>query len=142
MLVGIEVKYFKLDRRGRITSNFYEGLQQALAYTLFGFDGVSLWHVFHSDLSDETVHSYSQAMKRLIDEFKLPVFYLATRLVPQGDEIRLECFAPALLLEPRGLDYLVRWMKKYFTDKENRNPMRQDLRQRRSTIKTLLRIPV
>ncbi|HID29511.1 MAG TPA: hypothetical protein EYP19_05845, partial [Desulfobacterales bacterium] len=51
LLVGVEVKYFKLDKRGRIALNFYEGLQQALAYTLFGFDGVSLWHVFHSDLS-------------------------------------------------------------------------------------------
>jgi hypothetical protein len=142
LLVGIEVKYFKFGRKGRITLNFYEGLQQALAYTLFGFDGVSLWHVFHSDLSDETVRSYSQAMKRLIDEFKLPVFYLATRLVPQENEIRLKCFAPASLREPRGLNYFVYWMKRYFTDKENRNPMRQNLRQRRSTLKTLLRIPV
>jgi hypothetical protein len=144
LLVGVEVKYFKLDQGGKITSNFYEGLQQALAYTLFGFDGVSLWHTFHSNLPDETVRSYSQAMKRLIDEFKLPVFYLATRLIPQGNAIRLECFAPAPLLEPMGLDYFVRWMKNYFTDKEMRNPMRQDreVLRRRNSIKALFQIPV
>jgi hypothetical protein len=145
LLVGVEVKYFKFDKRGRITWNFYEGLQQALAYTLFGFDGISLWHAFHSDLPDETVRSYSRAMKRLIDEFKLPVFYLATRVIPQGNGIRLEFFAPASLLEPMGLDYIVRWMKDYFTrDREKRNPMRQDreVRRRRSSIKALLQIPV
>lgn len=144
LLVGVEVKYFRLDTRSRITLNFYEGLQQALAYTLFGFDGVSLWHVFHSGLSEETVRSYSQATKRIIDEFKLPVFYLATRLATKGDEIGLEYFAPAFVTEPMGLDYAVRWIRHYFTNKENRNPMREDreIGRRRSTIKTLLGIPV
>jgi hypothetical protein len=144
LLVGIEVKYFKPNQGSRIRMNFYEGLQQALAYTLFGFDGISLWHVFYKGLSDETVRSYSQATKRLIDEFKLPVFYLATRLVTEGDEIRLEYFAPAFVTQPMGLDYAVRWMGNYFMDKKNRNPMRQDreIGRRRSTIKTLLGIPV
>jgi hypothetical protein len=144
LLIGIEVKYFKPNQKSRIRLNFYEGLQQALAYTLFGFDGISLWHVFYKGLPDETVRSHSQATKRLVDEFKLPVFYLATRLVTEGDEIGLEYFAPAFVTEPMGLDYAVRWIRHYFTDKENRNPMREDreVRRRRSTIKTLLGIPV
>jgi len=144
LLVGVEVKYFKFDKRGRITSNFYEGLQQALAYTLFGFDGISLWHAFHSDLPDETVRSYSQAMKRLIDEFKLPVFYLATRLAAQGDMITLQYFAPTYRDEAVGLDHVAQWLKHYFMDKERRNPMRQDreVQRRRSSIKALLQIPV
>lgn len=144
LLVGVEVKYFRLDKRGKITWNFYEGLQQALAYALFGFDGISLWHAFHSDLPDETVRSYSQAMKRLIDELKLPVFYLATRLAPQGDMTRLQYFAPTSRDEAVGLDHVARWMQHYFTGKETRNPMRQDheVRRRRSSIKALLQIPV
>lgn len=144
LLVGVEVKYFKLNKEGRISLNFYEGLQQALAYTLFGFDAISLWHVFHNDLSDETVRIHSQTMKWLIDKFKLPVFYLATQLARQGDEIRLRCFAPVSLSKPVGLDYVVRWMKNYFLDEKNRNPARQDreVERRRSTIKTLLGIPV
>lgn len=144
LLVGIEVKYFKLNKKGRITSNFYEGLQQALAYALFGFDGISLWHVFHSDLSDETVRSYSQAMQRLINDFKLPMFYLATRLAAQGDIIRLQYFAPTYRDEAVGLDHVAQWMKHYFMDKERRNPMRQDreVQWRRSSIKALLQIPV
>ena len=144
LLVGIEVKYFKPNHKSRIRSNFYEGLQQALAYALFGFDGISLWHVFHNSLSNETVRSYSQATKRMIDEFRLPVFYLATRLATEGDGIGLECFAPTFITEPIELDYIVRWIRHYFTNKENRNPMREDreIGRRRSTIKTLLRIPV
>jgi hypothetical protein len=143
LLVGVEVKYFRFDKGGRIKLNFYEGLQQALAYALFGFDGISLWHVFHCDLSEDDVKSYAQTMKQLIDEFKLPIFYLATQLVTQENEIKLKCFAPTSLFEPQELDYFMRWMKNYFTSKDYCNPMSKDpeVQRRRKALKTLLQIP-
>jgi hypothetical protein len=144
LLVAIEVKYFKSSQKSKSSLNFYEGLQQALAYTLFGFDGVSLWHVFDSNLSDETMRSYSQAMAFLINEYKLPVLYLASQVASAGSEVRVVHYASGWLHKPQELDYALRSYKHYFADKARRNPLREndEVRRRRSTIKTILGIPV
>jgi hypothetical protein len=144
LLVAIEVKYFKSGQKSKSSLNFYEGLQQALAYTLFGFDGVSLWHMFDSNLSDETVRSYSQAMASLINEYKLPVLYLASQVASAGDEVRVVHYTSVWLHEPQELGYALRSYKHYFADATKRNPLLKDdeVRRRRSTIKTMLGIPV
>jgi hypothetical protein len=55
---GVEVELF----RGTVKT-FYDGLQQALSFGLFGFDSLVLWHLFSPDLSNENVEKCTKPVK-------------------------------------------------------------------------------
>ncbi|MCD6513823.1 MAG: hypothetical protein J7L07_02760 [Candidatus Odinarchaeota archaeon] len=60
LIIGVEVKYFK-DFKGK---GFYEGLGQVLSYSIFGFDGLSLWHLFSKDLDEKKFKTSPMQTKR------------------------------------------------------------------------------
>ena len=79
-LLGIEVKYFKKgDKR-----NFYEGLDQALAYLSIGLDKAALLHIFHPEYPEERIRIRAKTMERLVKYLKLPIAYVACKLLNNG----------------------------------------------------------
>jgi hypothetical protein len=122
--------------------NFYEGLQQVLAFSIFGFDGLCLWHMFATEIEENAILNYANAMGELISGFKLPIFYLTTKILDEK-ELRMKCFKPSQIAE-EGVEYFIDWLNSYWMYEENRNPRLKDseIKNRRKILKVLLKIPV
>jgi hypothetical protein len=56
-IIGIEVKYFKHERK-RIVTSFYRGIDQALALLSWGFDHVGLWHIYDEQSNEQELWFY------------------------------------------------------------------------------------
>lgn len=140
-LVGcVEPEYFSFKDVGR--KNFYEGLQQTMAFAIFGFDGLSLWHIFSTDVEDQIIDNYGDAVEELMRGFKLPIFYLAAKIVNE-EKLVLKCYKP-WKLEERTVDYFIDSLSRYWMEKGNRNPLLQDnkIKDRRKVVKMILKIPM
>jgi len=140
-LIGcMEIEYFSI--KDITKKNFYEGLQQALAFSIFGFDGLSLWHIFSPEIEEDIIENYANTMGELITGFKLPIFYLAAKILDEK-ELKMKCFKPSQLGE-EGVEYFIDWLNRYWVDEENRNPRLKDneIKNRRKILKMLLKIPV
>lgn len=136
ILAGIEVEYFK----GK-TKRFYDGLQQAIAFSLFGFDSTVLWHVFPEYMEDRMVERYVRPMNELIEGLKLPLVYIATKIV--GSE-KFEFFAPLKLYSSKPVDvkYLISYLRNLCEGAMNPLITEDDVVRRRNIMKALLSIPV
>ena len=143
LIIATEVKFFKdLNRR------FYEGLGQVLSYSIFGFDGLSLWHLFDKNIEDNKIQSFSKATVEILSGFNLPVFYLCGRVLDE-EKLIIKSFAPSNMEE--DVKYFVGWMRKYVGDDNIRNillfenkplgPYAEEIQRRRKTLKVTLRIP-
>lgn len=110
LIIATEVKFFQNTKR-----NFFEGIQQAMAFSIFGFDGLVLWHIFSEKLDEKTIKNYVKATQEIIGGFGLPIFYLATKITNQ---FKFKCFAPSQTYE-HEIDYLVSWMRGYCMEKRN-----------------------
>jgi len=75
-LVAAEVKFFKELRK----RHFREGIEQSLAYALFGPDKLCLWHLFSNDIKNERVQEFTSAANELIEGLKLPIIYIAGKI--------------------------------------------------------------
>lgn len=140
-LIGcVEIEYFSI--KDIVRKNFYEGLQQALAFSIFGFDGLSLWHIFSPEIEENIIENYANTMGEIISSFRLPIFYLAAKILDEK-ELRMKCFKPSQL-EEKGIEYFIDWLNRYWIEKENRNPLLNDneIKNRRKILKMLLKIPV
>jgi len=149
LIIATEVKFFH-DANKR---NFYEGLQQVLAFTIFGFDGLSLWHLFSEEMDDNEIRSHVGATNEILKGFELPVFYLAAKIADE-DKLSFKSFAPSELSGGQEIDFFIDWMSHHFTTtgKESRNPLLftskplgpyfEEIRKRRNTLKVMLQIPV
>lgn len=140
-LVGcVELEYFSSKDVGR--KNFCEGLQQAMAFAVFGFDGLSLWHIFSTDVDEQIIDNYGNAVEELIRGFKLPIFYLATQILNE-EKLVLKCYKP-WKFEEQTVEYFINSLNRYWMEKGNRNPLLQDdkIRYRRKVVKTILKIPI
>jgi len=139
-LIGsIEIEYFSSKDLNK--KNFYVGLQQVLAFSIFGFDGLSLWHVFAPEIEENVIENYATTASELISGFKLPIFYLAMK-IQNKEDFRLKCFEPTRL--ENTLEYYIDWLNKYWIVETNRNPLlqRNEIRNRRNLLKTILKVPV
>ena len=139
-LIGsIEIEYF--SSRDLNKKNFYVGLQQVLAFSIFGFDGLSLWHVFAPEIEENVIENYATTASELISGFNLPIFYLAMKIM-NAEDFRLKCFEPTRL--ENTLEYYIDWLNKYWIVETNRNPLlqRNEIRNRRNLLKTILKVPV
>jgi hypothetical protein len=144
LIIGVEIKYFK-DLRG-----FYKGLGQILSYTIFGFDGLSLWHLFPKEVDDSKIQNFANATKEIIEGFNLSIFYICGRIIDER-ELRIKSFAPSLVGIDGDIKYFVEWMRNSVYDKNNRNlllfeskplgPTSEEIRKRRKTLKVILKIP-
>lgn len=134
LIVAVEVKYFDSPKK-----NFYEGIQQALAFSIFGFDNLLLWHTFAEDSNEARTTASVEATQRLIEGLKLPVTYFATKVLDNG---LLKCLSPVNMDTPNELDYVIGWVRNCCND--CRNPLlgSEVIKRRRSTLKAMLRIPV
>ena len=79
-LLGIEVKYFKKGSK----MNFYEGLDQTLAYLRIGLDKAALLHVFHPDYPENRARTHAKTTEILVEGLKLPIAYIACKLLSDG----------------------------------------------------------
>jgi hypothetical protein len=95
-MVGVEVEFFK-----NRTKNFYDGLQQALSFGLFGFDSLVLWHIFSEQMENKIIDEYVKPVKEIVEGLKLPIVYIATKLT---QELQFEFFAPWELYSSSKMD--------------------------------------
>ena len=124
-LIGVEVEYFKNDRK-----NPYKGLEQALAFSLFGFDSLVLWHIFAPELENKIIENYVKTVRELLEGFNLPLVYFATKF----SENKFEFFSPfSSSLQYEAMDVLSSLLDYC---KEKRNPIlyKEEVRQRRNKI--------
>jgi len=137
LMPAVEVKYFR-DTGPR---DFREGLGQALSFGLFGFDSLVLWHLFPGDMPREDVESITKPCRELVEGFKLPVSYLATRLTDDG---RFEFSAPWEWYSSVDVDAyrMIDEIRK--ASLKERNPLldEEEVIRRRKALKVLLRIPI
>jgi hypothetical protein len=135
----IEIEYFSIN--DIIKKNFYEGLQQVLAFSIFGFDGLCLWHTFSPGIEENVIDNYANTMGELINGFKLPIFYLATKILDEK-EFKMKCFKPFQFEEK--VEYFIDWLNRYWLVKENKNPLLKDneIKNRRKILKIFLKILV
>lgn len=142
LIIATDVKFFK-DFKNR---GFYEGIGQILSYSIFGFDGLSLWHLFDKNMEDNKIQNFSNATEEILRGFNLPVFYLCGRVVDE-EKLIVKSFAPSNIEE--DVKYFVGWMHNYVG--ENRNvllfeskplgPYAEEIQRRRKTLKVTLQIP-
>ncbi|NVM55782.1 MAG: hypothetical protein HWN66_18930 [Candidatus Helarchaeota archaeon] len=141
LIIGTEIKFFRdISKR-----NFYEGLQQVMAFAVFGFDGLALWHLFPEEVNDKLIENYAQATQEIINGFDLPMFYLAAKVTGQ---FKFKCFAPAQISQ-YDLDALVSWTGNSCSEKRNPllfaevplGPGSGEIKKRRNTLKVMLKIP-
>jgi hypothetical protein len=97
--------------------------------------------MFSPEIEENVIVNYANTMGELISGFKLPIFYLATKILDEK-ELRMKCFKPFQIEE--GVEYFIDWLNRYWIDEENRNPRLKDseIRNRRKILKMLLKIPV
>jgi hypothetical protein len=136
LIPAIEVKYFKSGER-----KFCEGLQRSLSFGLFGFDSLVLWHIFSEEMKNKEVEGLVGPTRELIEGFRLPVVYFATKLI--GKEM-FEFFAPVKLYssKPEGAHYFLTWLSNCCN--EVRNPLleKEEVEKRKKLLKVLLKIPL
>ncbi|MEG9193860.1 MAG: hypothetical protein V6S10_00825 [Candidatus Methanoglobus sp.] len=113
-LIGcIEIEYFSI--KDITKENFYEGLQQVLAFSIFGFDGLCLWHMFSPEIEENVIVNYANTMRELISGFNLPIFYLATKILDEK-ELRMKCFEPSQI--EGGVEYFIDWLNSYWVNEK------------------------
>jgi hypothetical protein len=86
-IFAAEVKYFRL-KDGNVYPTIYEGLGEAMMLLTFGFNHVSLWHLFDPEVDSETVSRYRDLTQNLINDTHSPVNYQSW-LLPQLPKITL-----------------------------------------------------
>lgn len=134
--VGIEVKFFKGETR-----NFYDGLQQALSFGLFGFDSLVLWHIFPPESKNKEIDEYVKPVKEMMEGFPLPIVYLATKLTEDG---KFEFFAPWEFYSSSKVDatYLLNSIRDLYSKKRNPLLDKKEVEKRKEILKVLLKIPI
>jgi len=73
LIIAVEVKYFSSESESK---RFSSGLDQTMSYGLVGFDGISLWHIFSKAINEDTIKRYVAAMRRILEIFNIPLYYL------------------------------------------------------------------
>lgn len=132
-IIAVECKYFQGE-----TQRFFVGIQQALAYSLLGFDGLSLWHIFSEKTERHLIPTKSTPVLQILGGFDLPVFYAAFKTEKSG--VNIVCPNG---LGQSGVSELAAETRAFFSGGRNRNPLlsHSDIIKRRNVLKVLLGIP-
>ena len=132
---GVEVKYFREKEK------FYYGIEQTMAYSLFGFDSIVLWHIFDESVENQVIEGYVKAMAEIMKGFDLPFVYFATKM---HEDMKFEFFHPSKFYSSQKLDIVGVLERLREVCKEARNPLfeNDEVRKRKRVLKTILRIPV
>ncbi len=57
-LLAVEIKYYRLSEKAPLNQPYYSGTEKALALLRFGFNCVSLWQFFDSEVPDTVWKKY------------------------------------------------------------------------------------
>ena len=135
IMPGIEVKYFREKEK------FYYGIEQTMAYSLFGFDSIVLWHIFDESMENQVIEGYVKAMGEIMKGFDLPFVYFATKM---HEDMKFEFFHPSKFYSSQKLDIVSVLERMKEMCKEERNPLLEndEVKKRKRVLKTILRIPV
>ena len=142
LLVAVEIEFYRNEKK-----SFYEGLQQVLGFSLFGFDSLVLWHIFDEEINDTLIKGYTQAIKEVIDGFELPIVYIATKT---NEKFEFRFFSPWEFSNYQKPDYVIFSLMNLCLDKRNPllsvnkplSPFVEEVKKRRNTLKVMLKIPV
>jgi len=135
IMPGVEVKYFREKEK------FYYGIEQTMAYSLFGFDSIVLWHIFDERMENHVIEGYVKAIAEIIKGFNLPFVYFATKIY---EGMKFEFFSPRQFYSSQKLDIVSVLGRMKERCKEASNPLLEngEVRKRKRVLKTILRIPV
>jgi len=135
MIPSVEVKFFREKEK------FYYGIEQALAYSLFGFDSIVLWHIFDQEMKNNVVEGFVRAVEELVRGFEIPLVYFATKIY---EGMEFEFFSPWKLYSSKrsDIEYVLMSMKNICKNMKNPLLLNEEVKQRRNVLKTILKIPV
>jgi hypothetical protein len=108
---AVEVKVFHLEAGNRLSRSYYEGIDQALALLMFGFNKVALWHIFDKDIELEKLARYGSSAQLFIrEQLRLPLDFTAMYLTKENGDYdfvptqpRISDFRTMELVETRVL---------------------------------------
>jgi len=131
----VEVKYFREKEK------FYYGIEQTMAYSLFGFDSIVLWHIFDESMENQVIEGYVKAMAEIMRGFGLPFVYFATKM---HEDMKFEFFYPYEFYSSQRLDVasVLGRMKEKCIKADNPLLENDEVRKRKRVLKAILRIPV
>ena len=134
IIPGVEVKYFREKEK------FYYGIEQTMAYSLFGFDSIVLWHIFDESVENQVIEGYVKAMAEIMKGFDLPFVYFATKIY---ENMKFEFFSPPQFYSSQKLDIasVLGRMKEVCNEAKNPLLENEEVRKRKRVLKTILRIP-
>ena len=92
-----EVKYFRL-KNGTVYPTIYEGLGEAMMLFTFGFNFVSLWHLFDPEIPSEIVSRYRDLTQNLVSDTNSPINYQSW-LLPQIPSVPNQKATPKTIVE-------------------------------------------
>ena len=79
---AVEVKVFKITGEGRLSRSYYEGIDQALALLMLGFNRVALWHIFDRNVGIKWFARHGSSLQLFIrEQLKLPIDFTALYLI-------------------------------------------------------------
>jgi len=82
---AVEVKVFSITGKGRLSRSYYEGIDQALALLMLGFNKVALWHIFDQDVGIKWFGRYGSSLQLFVrEQLKLPIDFTALYLIRNG----------------------------------------------------------
>ena len=80
LIVGVEAEYIKTLKK-----NFFVGIDQIIAFSLFGFDGLCFWHFFSEEIpsdwyNEEYEALYAEALATLDDAKRQEILFRAQEI--------------------------------------------------------------
>ncbi|MEM0171809.1 MAG: hypothetical protein QXJ62_02190 [Nitrososphaeria archaeon] len=132
-IIGVEVEYFRGAKK-----NPYGGLEQALSFSLFGFDSLVLWHIFTPIIENRVVESYVKTVSELVEGLNLPLVYFATKFFENRE---FEFFSPFSSSYHYEADSVLTSLLEYCKKKRNSLLYKEEVKRRRDVLKVILKIP-
>jgi hypothetical protein len=90
---AIELKAIKMTEKG-VSSSYYHGLGQTLAYFSYGFEEAGLWHCFDGDsMTDREISKYNFALGLIRAPIDRLVDLTFFRILKKEEELKIETVA-------------------------------------------------
>jgi len=141
IIVALEMKWFKRKNLDHRLREAYRAFGQPLRNYLYGFDSVSLLHLFDEDVEDQQVIEYTETIKSSIEMLDLPIVYLAMKL----SKDRFRIYQPVDIQGFQDVAYVTRYLRNLSDGK--RIPLfvkegrKKTMLARRSALKVALGLP-
>lgn len=124
-MISVEIKYFRRKGRG-LDHPFYEGIEQALALSRWGFDNVALWQLFEETITKEELFFYGGWTWNFLHAepmflgLKLPIEFTMMRVKKRDREFDL---IPINVLGPVLVEILPPYDPKFEIRAPHPNPL-------------------